>query len=264
MDLDEKEIQLQRLLNTYPRLLIAYSGGVDSGFLLWFAAHRTLVQTTGILADSPSLKRSELREALEYAARHKLKVKTIQTEEMENPDYAANPLNRCYYCKYTLFDQMNQIAEKERFDALCYGENADDANHDRPGRQAARDLTILAPLQQIGLSKQEIRELAAKYQLEIADKVAQPCLASRIPHGIAVTPERLQQVEKAEAYLTESGFKVVRVRHHDRKAVVQVSPTETARLLQPETTKSVKDHLINIGFETVEIDPIGYQGAGLK
>jgi uncharacterized protein len=261
--LNEKVSRLQQLLDAFPRCLIAYSGGVDSAFLLWFATHHSTTQAMGILADSESLKRSELSAALAFADAHQLNLTTVHTRELENPDYASNPLNRCFYCKHTLFEEMESLAQAQGVDALCYGENADDASHDRPGRAAARKFKILAPLQQAGLSKAEIRSLARSYQLDVAEKKAQPCLASRIEHGLEVTEERLHTVELAENYLDELGFSIVRVRHQGEQATVQVAAAETPRLLETATAVQVIDKLKSLGFKEITLDPQGYRGAGL-
>ncbi|MEM1158937.1 MAG: ATP-dependent sacrificial sulfur transferase LarE [Verrucomicrobiota bacterium] len=254
---------LKVLLEQHARCLIAFSGGVDSAFLLWFATHQSRTQATGVLADSDSLKRSELDAAKAFCQSHQLKLTVVKTSELTNPDYAANPLNRCFYCKHTLFEEMEALARRQDVDALCYGENADDARHDRPGREAARKFQILAPLQQADLSKAEIRCLAEEYQLEVAEKKAQPCLASRIQHGVEVTSERLKTVESAENFIDSLGFEIVRVRHQGDSAKVQVAPDETERLLQPETSEKVIQKLKSLGFKQVELDQHGYQGAGL-
>ena len=188
----------------------------------------------------------------------------IQTEELEDARYLANPINRCYYCKFELFEKLNSLAAEERFASVCYGENADDAGEFRPGQQAASEFHILAPLRQAGLTKAEIRQLAREAGLSVADKAAQPCLASRIPHGSEVTPEKLRAVETAEAVLARAGFRIYRVRHHGSKALVQVAPDELPRLLELHASGTLTTSLQAAGFGEVEIDPIGYQGAALK
>ncbi|MGF1678290.1 MAG: ATP-dependent sacrificial sulfur transferase LarE [Candidatus Methylacidiphilales bacterium] len=258
---EEKCAHLREVLEPSQQLLIAYSGGVDSGFLLWFAARVCPGRVTGVLADSPSLKRSELRKALDFAESHQLPLRVIETREMDNPSYAENPLNRCYFCKAALFEAMEVWAAQYGADLLCYGENADDALQDRPGRAAARQFAIRAPLQECGLGKREIRVLAHQYGLDIADKAAEPCLASRIPHGLAVTPERLRRIEQAEAFLHQAGFRIVRVRHREDSAWVQTSPEETPALMR--AGEEIIRTLRGYGFPEVELDPVGYQGAGL-
>jgi len=255
--------QLKTSLELHSRCLIAFSGGVDSAFLLWFATHKTDTKARGVLADSDSLKRSELDSALAFCQKHQLELTVVKTDELNNPDYAANPLNRCFYCKHTLFEEMEALAKRENVDALCYGENADDAAHDRPGRQAAQKFKILAPLQHAGLTKAEIRSLARRYDLEVHEKKAQPCLASRIQHGVEVTSERLQVVETAENFIDSLGFEIVRVRHEGQSARVQVAPDETERLLRPEIARQVTDKLLSLGFKEILLDERGYQGAGL-
>jgi uncharacterized protein len=259
-----KEAALDALLAAQERLLVAFSGGVDSAYLLW-RAHRILGgRCTGVLADSPSLARAEKEAALAFCRKHGLPLRVIETHEVENPAYQANSWNRCFFCKHELFDRMTALARAENFTALAYGENADDAGEDRPGRMAAAEFRVLAPLKEAGLAKADIRALAHAAGLEVADKVASPCLASRIPHGQEVTPEKLRQVEAAEGEVRAAGFRIVRVRHHGGKALVQVAPEETARLLTPEIRRGIVRSLAGIGFTGVEFDEAGYRGAALK
>lgn len=245
-------------------MLVAYSGGVDSAFLLWFAVHRAGIDAVGILADSPSLKREELKKALEFAHRHRLEVQVIETRELENPDYQANPLNRCFYCKHELFEQMETQARLRNYPALAYGENADDLGDHRPGRQAAEKFQILSPLQACGLTKADIRTLAAEAGLEVSDKIAQPCLASRLPTGVPVDREKLERVEAAESFLNRLGFRIVRVRHHHDKARVEVAEAEVPRLLDKDVSELVRKHLIGLGFPEVELSTTGYHGPSVN
>ncbi|MDX6766097.1 MAG: ATP-dependent sacrificial sulfur transferase LarE [Candidatus Methylacidiphilales bacterium] len=256
--------ELDRILRLHAPLLVAYSGGVDSAFLLWRAVHVLGTSVSGALADSPSLKRSELEEATTFAREHGLPVRVVRTTEVEDPRYQANPLNRCYFCKHELFGQLHELAQKEGFRAVAYGENADDAGEFRPGQEAAREFAVLAPLRDAGLTKAEIRTLAREAGLGVADKPAQPCLASRIPTGLEVTPEKLRRVEAAESLVSRAGFRIVRVRHLDRSALVQVSPLETPRLLEPALSSELRRSLLELGFDDVAFDPTGYQGASLR
>lgn len=255
---------LDALLKAQGRFLVAFSGGVDSAYLLWRAHHVAGERCSGVLADSPSLARAEHDEAVAFCRRHGLPLRVIATHEVENPDYQANSWNRCFFCKHELFDRMTALARAEGYAALAYGENADDVGEDRPGRMAAAEFRVLAPLKEAGLTKADIRALAREAGLEVADKVASPCLASRIPHGLEVTPEKLRQVEAAEVEVRAAGFRIVRVRHHGAKAVVQVAPEETPRLLALEMRKGIKLSLARIGFGEVEFDEAGYRGAALK
>lgn len=260
----DKENTLHAILQGLPNALVAYSGGVDSAYLLW-SAHRVLAERAlGILADSPSLKRSELAESRAFALKWKLPLRIIETHELANPDYRANPLNRCFHCKHELFEQMNRIAVADNYAAICYGENADDAHEFRPGQQAAQKFRVLAPLREAGLTKADIRELARLAGLSVADKAAQPCLSSRIPHGNEVTPEKLQQIEQAESVLEKEGFRIFRVRHLGSRALVLVSPEETPRLLQYDMMQRLAGAIQSFGFNSVDFDPLGYRGASLR
>ena len=260
----EKLAALEATLRAHAPLLIAYSGGVDSTCLLAFA-HRTLGEgVRGVLADSPSLPRQALADALALAREIGAPVEAIQTGEMENPDYASNPLNRCYFCKAELFTRMDVLARERGFAAIAYGENADDPPQHRPGSQAAREFAVLAPLRQAGLTKADVRALSRTLGLPTADAPAQPCLSSRIPHGTPVTREALAMVEAGEAQVRAHGFRVLRVRHivengGASRALVQVAPEEMERLakLQPQ----IQADLLAVGYSAVEIDPQGYRSA---
>ena len=258
----EKLAALETVLRAHAPLLIAYSGGVDSTCLLAFA-HRTLGdQMRGFIADSPSLPRQTLADALALAREIGAEVEVIQTDEMDNPDYASNPLNRCYFCKSELFARMDALARERGFAAIAYGENADDPPQHRPGSQAAKEFAVLAPLRQAGLTKAEVRALSRSLGLPTADAPAQPCLSSRIPHGTPVTREALAMVEAGEAHVRSLGFRILRVRHmveEDKspRALVQVAPEELDRLanVQPQ----IESGLLALGYGAVEIDPQGYR-----
>ena len=262
--LEKKLERLDAILQRHVPLLVAYSGGVDSAVLLWRAFRVMGASAMGAIADSPSLKRSELEEAFAFARSHGLPLRVIRTEETEDPRYQANPVDRCFYCKYELFDRLHDLAKREGYAAVAYGENADDAGDFRPGQKAAKEFAVLAPLREAGLTKADIRSLAHDAGLEVADKPAQPCLASRIPTGLEVTPDKMRQIEQAEAVLERAGFRIVRVRHLGGKALVQVSPQETARLLDDSCAPGIRRDLEALGFSSVEFDPAGYQGASLR
>lgn len=254
-----KDRALRHSLKALPNALVAYSGGVDSAYLLWVATQVLGSKVLGVIADSPSLKRSELEQSLSFARHWNLPLRVIQTDELANPDYSSNPLNRCFHCKGELFTKMTHLAQLENYSTLCYGENADDALEFRPGQQAALNFQVRSPLREVGLTKAEIRTLASLAHLSVAEKVSQPCLASRIPHGQTVTPEKLSQVEQAESILQEEGFKIFRVRHHKEIALVLVAPEETARLFQPEMLSLLTKKIQSCGFSNVEFDPLGYR-----
>jgi uncharacterized protein len=231
-------------------VVVAYSGGVDSAFLL-HRAHAVLGDAClGVIADSPSLPRAELREALALAERMQVRLEVVRTREFENPEYVANPVNRCYFCKSALFVELEQLARERGFRRLAYGENADDMAQVRPGRAAAGEFQVMAPLRDAGLTKGEIRAACAAAGLPVADKPASPCLSSRIPHGTAVTLEALGRVERAEGALRALGFRVFRVRDHGPTARVEVSAADSARYegMRSEAEAAVRA----AGYERVE------------
>jgi uncharacterized protein len=258
-DLNAKEKLLKEILMRHAPLLIAYSGGVDSTLLLAMA-HKVLdAQATGIIADSPSLPRAALAEALRVAEGIGAVIEVVTTTELEDPRYAENPINRCYFCKAELFTRMDQIAKERGVAAIAYGENADDPAHLRPGSQAAAEFSVIAPLKDAGLTKADVRELSRRMGLPTAEAPAQPCLSSRIPHGTPVTREALDHVERGEAIVRQFGFRIFRVRYQPPEesghpgAKVQVAAEEMPRL---ETTKATLIAALSAsGFRRVEIDP---------
>ena len=260
--MSEKLAQLRAQLRSHAPLVIAYSGGVDSAYLL-AEAHRTLgEQVLGVIADSPSLPRQALADALALAAQIGASVEVVKTGELDNPDYASNPPNRCYFCKAELFTKLDALAVERGFRAIAYGENADDMKQARPGRKAAAEFSILGPLRDAGLTKAEIRELSRGLGLPTADAPAQPCLSSRIPHGTPVTADALAMVERGEELVRGLGFRVFRVRHladatRPVRARVQIAPEEMPRL--PEVARELEAGLLAVGYAGVEIDPAGYR-----
>ena len=257
---------LNAILRRHAPLLIAYSGGVDSAYLL-AAAHRVLGdRAVGAIADSPSLPRQALADALALADAIGAPVEVVRTDELANEDYASNPLNRCYFCKAELFNRLDQMARERGFAAIAYGENADDARQVRPGLKAAQEFAVVAPLKEAGLTKAEIRALSHAMNLPTADAPAQPCLSSRIPHGTPVSVEALGMIEKGEAFVRSLGFRVFRVRHHLDgsgplpRARVQIAPEEMAARL-PGREETLHHGLLAVGYAAVEIDPQGYRSA---
>ena len=258
-DLAAKAGTLEHIVRCHAPLLIAYSGGVDSTLLLAVAYKVLGAQATGMIADSPSLPRASLTEALEVARRIGAAVEVVATTEFEDPRYTENPVNRCYFCKSELFTRMDEVAKRRGFAAIAYGENADDPAHLRPGSAAAAEFSVIAPLKEAGLTKADVRELSRTLGLPTAEAPSQPCLSSRIPHGTPVTREALDSVERGEAIVRQFGFKVFRVRYQAPEkngppgAKVQVALGEMAQL---EATKhNVIGALSASGFGRVEIDP---------
>ncbi|HEX4086199.1 MAG TPA: ATP-dependent sacrificial sulfur transferase LarE [Chthoniobacteraceae bacterium] len=259
--LEAKLDRLNALLRENAPLVIAYSGGVDSAYLL-AAAHKALGdRALGVIADSASLPREALREALALARQIGVRVEVVATGEVQDERYSSNPVNRCYFCKAELFTKLDGLARERGYAAIAYGENADDMRQVRPGRQAAQEFAIVAPLRDAGLTKAEIRTLSRGLGLPTADAPAQPCLSSRIPHGTPVTIEALAMIERGEALVRSLGFKVFRVRHlvaeGNTRARVQIAPEEMERI-EPVNEKLVSG-LRAAGYDGVEIDPQGYR-----
>jgi uncharacterized protein len=260
--------QLRELMRSFGSCLVAYSGGVDSVFLAYVAREVLGERSLAAIADSPSLPRRELEEALAIAERFQIPVRVLRTREFENPDYLANPSNRCYFCKHELFTELAPLAQKEGFAVLAYGENASDAGDYRPGAKAAAEFQVRAPLKEVGLTKVEIRELSARFGLPTADKPQMACLSSRIPHGEKVSPEKLRMIEEAEYVLRDLGFHDVRVRHHElttgQLARIEIGANEMPKLLANEAFSQVAVTLKRIGYSQVTLDLEGYRRGSLN
>lgn len=256
--LEERLRKLEVLLDALPDVLVAYSGGVDSAVLLRAASSRLGPRALGVIADSPSLAREELRAAVDLARAMGAALEVIATEELDDPNYAANPVNRCYFCKSELFERMTEFARRRGFRTLAYGENADDPPAERPGSLAAREFRVRAPLREAGLTKAEVRALAARWGLSVAEKPASPCLASRIPYGAAVTRDALARVEAGETAVRALGFQVFRLRHHGDLARFEFAEAELGRALAEPLKSRVLAAARRAGYFEAEIDPIPY------
>ncbi len=239
--------------------------------LLARVAHEVLgAKALAVIADSPSLPRRELAEALQLGVQFKFPVRVVKTAEFDNPSYLANPLNRCYFCKHELFDELTPLARAENFAVICYGENASDIGDFRPGAKAAAEFQVHAPMKEVGLTKAEIRELSAQMGLPTAEKPQMACLSSRIPTGEPVTPEKLRMIEEAEYVLRDLGFYDVRVRHHELGATAQplarieVGPKELPKLLADGVSARVAAALKQIGYAHVTLDLQGYRRGSLN
>jgi uncharacterized protein len=260
----EKERSLLASLLALDSLLIAFSGGADSAYLAW-AAHSVLGERAlSITALSASFSRHDFEQADAFVRSVGLRHEFIETREFENPQYVANNADRCYHCKDELFDRMELLARERRFAAIAYGINADDTRDFRPGHRAAHEHRILAPLLDAGLSKPEIRMLSRRVGLPTWDRPASACLSSRIPYGVAVTPELLAKVERAEAALRELGFRQFRARAHGELARIELAPDELSRGLEPEMAQKITRGVKGAGFAFVTIDLEGYRQGSLN
>ncbi|MGC9198365.1 MAG: ATP-dependent sacrificial sulfur transferase LarE [Acidobacteriaceae bacterium] len=264
MELAAKSHLLQQRLGSLGSLLVAYSGGADSAYLA-YAAHQALgPRMLAVIADSPSLPRTELADALAFAHRHAIPVQSLKTREIEDPAYVRNDAQRCFHCKTELFARMEQERQRLGFQHLAYGMNLDDRAEFRPGQRAAETLGVLAPLAEAELCKEEIRSLARQAGLEIAEKPASACLSSRIEYGRAVTPENLAQVEQAEDALHALGFPQVRVRHHGQLARVEIARQDLPRALSLLVLDQITDAVRRTGFLYVTLDTQGYRSGSMN
>jgi uncharacterized protein len=268
----EKYERLRSLLSSYGSCLVAYSGGVDSVFLARVAREVLGDKSLAVIADSPSLPRRELDEALSIANQFQFPVRVVRTAEFDNPQYLSNPNNRCYFCKHELFTELAPLAKAEGFAVIAYGENASDVGDYRPGAQAAAEFQVRAPLKEAGLTKSEIRDLSAQLGLPTADKPQMACLSSRVPYGEPVTEQKLSMIERAENVLRDLGFHDVRVRHHElgsassispqatrHLARIEVGPKELPRFVENGLSIQVADELKKIGYHHITLDLQGYR-----
>jgi uncharacterized protein len=263
-DLERKAAALDARLAALGSVLIAYSGGIDSAFLAVAATKLLGPRALCITADSPSYPDRHRNLAVGTARTFRLHHELIRTDEMSRPEYRSNPTNRCYYCKHELYTQLTAIARDRRVAAVADGSNADDRGDYRPGRQAAREFGVISPLDEAGLTKSEIRELARRAGMPTWDEPASACLSSRIPYHSEVTPEKLEMIEAAERVLRELGFRVFRVRHHETIARIELAREEMARALDPEVAASIDRQVRAVGYRHVTIDLRGYRQGSLN
>ncbi len=262
--LEEKADRLRHILATDSHLLIAYSGGVDSAYLAW-AAHQVLgSDMRAIIADSASLARTHLEDALAFVNERGIPVEVVETRELENPDYVRNDSMRCFHCKDELFNVMENYRAANGFAAIAYGVNADDQGDFRPGQAAAKQHHVLTPLLDAGLSKAEIRELAKRAGLRVWDKPASACLSSRMEYGRAVTPEALSVVERGEESLRKLGFRQFRVRHHGDIARIEIARDELPRALTVEMAREFTIIFKALGFKFVTLDLEGFRSGSMN
>jgi uncharacterized protein len=262
--LTSRERRLHDLLGSFDSVIVAFSGGVDSAFLAWAATQVLGPAAVCITADSPSYpdhhRQLALRIAREFGLRHEF----VRTAEMERPEYRANPVDRCYYCKHELYGVLSRVAAERGVAVLVDGSNADDRSDYRPGRKAAREFGVRSPLDETDLTKADIRELSRRAGLPTWDEPASACLSSRIPYHSEVTDEKLRMIERAEDVLRQLGFRVCRVRHHDALARLEIGRDELPRALDPDLRARIVRELRAIGYQHVTIDLEGYRMGSLN
>ncbi len=264
MDLSAKQQRLEESLRALGRTLVAYSGGVDSAYLVWMAHQILGNDMLAVIADSPSLARTQLQDALAFAAEHKIPIEVIRTAEMDRPEYIRNDRQRCFHCKDELFQVMQKFAEERGLLSIAYGVNVDDQSDFRPGQTAALQHHVAAPLLQAGLGKAEIRELARTAGLRVWEKPASACLSSRIEYGRPVTLQALSAVEQGEEALHALGFRQCRVRHHGEIARIEIAKDELARALTPEMFAEFTRVFKGLGFAFVALDTEGFRSGSMN
>lgn len=264
LTVEEKELNLRRLMREMKKVLVAYSGGVDSSYLALIATQelgKNAVCLTGI---SPSVSEKQRIEAAQLAKDFDLNYQTVETDELENPSYQANPKNRCYHCKTELYGKLELIAARNKIDFIVDGANVDDVGDYRPGRLAAAEKSVRSPLIEVGLTKNEIRKLSRLQKLPTWNVPSSPCLSSRIAYGVPVTIERLSKVERAEAFIRRLGFREFRVRIHDELARLEIAPDELEKALNKNITEKIAAEFQRLGFKYVTLDLQGYRSGAMN
>ena len=261
--LTEKADALRLRLATLGSVVVAYSGGVDSAYLAYIASRTLGDRAVAVTADSPSYPERHRQLAFRIAREFGLRHEVVHTRELDRSEYRANPVNRCYYCKHELYTHLSRIAA-ERGAVIVDGNNADDRGDYRPGRLAAREFGVRSPLDEVNLTKDEIRALSKRAGLPTWDEPASACLSSRIPYHHDVTDEKLRTIERAEDALRRLGFRVFRVRHHDELARLEISRAEMARALEEDMAAAIVRELKAVGYRYVSLDLQGYRTGSLN
>ena len=261
---EQKEQNLRRLMRELKSVLVAYSGGVDSAYLSLIATQELAANALCVMGISPSVSQFQRAEGRSVADAFGFNFETLETLELDDSNYTANPTNRCYFCKSELYDKLRTEAGARGILHVLDGTNADDLADHRPGRTAATERNVRSPLAEIGFSKDDIRVRSKVNGLVTWDRPSSPCLSSRIAHGIPVTPERLSKVERGEAYLRGEGFREFRVRVHGDLARIEIAQDEMERVLNADAAKSLSDKFKSFGFRYVTLDLGGFRSGSLN
>ena len=264
MSAADKFTELKKNLNSLGRVIIAYSGGVDSTLLLKAASLSCLNEILAVTGASESIPDEELSFTTEMTSALNIRHSIIKTDELRDRNYSSNPGDRCYYCKKELFSRLRQIADKEDFTYILDGSNTDDTEDWRPGRRATSELGVISPLIDAGLSKKEIRDLSRSLSLPTWNKPATPCLSSRFPYGEKITADALQQVNHAENFIRSFGIKELRVRHHSDTARIEINPDEFPLIMDQEIRNKITAHLKSLGYKYVTLDLQGFRSGSLN
>jgi pyridinium-3,5-biscarboxylic acid mononucleotide sulfurtransferase len=262
--INEKEDRLRTLMREMGRVLVAYSGGVDSSLVAFLATDVLGRDALSVMGISPSVSESERLGAAKLAEEFKLNFLTVETKELDDLNYAANPTNRCYFCKAALYGKLLPLADENHIGFVIDGSTVDDLGDNRPGREAANEQNVRSPLIEAGLSKAEVRVISKKYSLPTWDKPSSPCLSSRIAYGIPVTIERLSKVERGEALLRSRGFREFRVRFHGDTVRLEISRDEMDLVLNTQMIDFLAESFRAIGFKYVTLDLHGFRSGALN